>query len=68
VTDAESADGVWRKSKASGANGECVEIAFVDGTVRVRHSRDPLGAVLSFSYSEWRAFLAGARDGEFDIP
>jgi hypothetical protein len=68
VTDAESADGVWRKSKASAVNGECVEVAFGDGTVRVRHSRDPLGAVLSFSHSEWRAFLAGARDGEFDIP
>jgi hypothetical protein len=36
--------------------------------VRVRHSQDPLGAMLSFSHSEWRAFLAGARDGEFDLP
>jgi hypothetical protein len=68
VTDAESADGVWHKSSASGANGECVEVAFTDGGVRIRHSQEPHGAVLHFSHSEWRAFLAGARDGEFDLP
>jgi hypothetical protein len=68
VTDPESADGVWRKSKASLPNGDCLEVAFGNETVRIRHSQDPRGAVLSFSYAEWRAFLAGARDGEFDIP
>jgi hypothetical protein len=68
VTDAESADGVWLKSTESQANGECVEVAFGARTVRIRHSQDPSGAVLSFSHSEWRAFLAGARGGEFDLP
>ena len=68
MTDAASGDDVWRKSKASLQNGDCVEVAFGDGTVRVRHSRDPHGAVLTFSHSEWQAFLGGARDGEFDIP
>jgi hypothetical protein len=68
VTDAESADRAWRKSKFSMANGDCVEVAFEDETVRIRHSRDPSGAVLSFSHAEWQAFLAGARSGEFDLP
>jgi Domain of unknown function (DUF397) len=68
VTDAESADGNWRKSKASLPDGNCVEVAFGDEAVRVRHSQDPSGSVLYFSYSEWRAFLTGARNGEFDPP
>jgi hypothetical protein len=67
VTDAES-DGAWRKSKFSMANGDCVEVAFGDEAVLIRHSRDPSGAVLSFSHAEWQAFLAGARSGEFDLP
>jgi hypothetical protein len=32
----------------------------------MRHSRDPQGPMLSFSHSEWEAFLTGVRDGEFD--
>jgi Domain of unknown function (DUF397) len=55
----------WRKSTRSAYNG-CVEVAFVDGQVAVRDSKDRQGPVLLFTDSEWRAFLAGARDGEFD--
>jgi hypothetical protein len=57
----------WRKSTYSGLNG-CVEVAFVDGKVAVRDSKDRQGLVLFFSPAEWRAFLAGARDREFDLP
>lgn len=58
----------WRKSTASGGNGDCVEIAFVANGVLVRHSRNPSGPVLSFTHSEWRAFLTGTHNGEFDLP
>jgi Domain of unknown function (DUF397) len=68
VTDSESADDAWRKSKASSANGECLEVAFADDAVLIRHSHDSTGPVLSFSYAEWKAFLIGARNGEFDLP
>lgn len=68
MTDPEMADGVWRKSRESDKNGDCVEVALSDAGVHVRHSRNPSGPVLSFSHSEWRAFLAGARNGEFDLP
>jgi Domain of unknown function (DUF397) len=55
----------WRKSSFSGTNG-CVEIAFVEGQVAVRDSKQRYGPVLLFTAHEWTAFLAGARVGEFD--
>ena len=55
----------WRKSELCGS-GDCVEVAFAGQSVLVRNSRDPAGSVLSFTHSEWTAFLAGARNGTFD--
>jgi hypothetical protein len=55
----------WRKSTLSGANG-CVEVAFVDGQVVVRDSKNRHEHVLVFSQAEWAAFLGGVRGGEFD--
>jgi hypothetical protein len=66
VADSERADIVWRKSMASGSTGDCVEVAFTDESVLMRNSHNPLGPQLSFSYSEWTAFLTGVRRGEFD--
>ncbi|HKS46234.1 MAG TPA: DUF397 domain-containing protein [Amycolatopsis sp.] len=57
----------WRKSKRSGALGNCVEVAPLDsGEVAVRNSRFPDGPVLVYTKAEMAAFLAGAKDGEFD--
>lgn len=57
----------WRKSTYSD-NGKCVELADLgDGFVGVRD--DKLGdasPVLRFTRDEMRAFLAGAREGQFD--
>jgi hypothetical protein len=47
--------------------GECVEVGHGDDTVLMRDSKDPDGLVLTFTPSEWDAFLAGAKDGEFDV-
>jgi prepilin-type processing-associated H-X9-DG protein len=57
----------WRKSTHSGMNG-CVEVAFLDGHVAVRDSKDGASPVLLFTAHEWSAFLGGVRGGEFDLP
>jgi hypothetical protein len=44
-----------------------VEVAFVDGHVGVRDSKDQRGPVLSFTPHEWKAFLSGVQAGEFDL-
>jgi uncharacterized protein DUF397 len=33
----------------------------------VRHSKQPGGAILLYTAAEWRAFVAGAKAGEFDL-
>ncbi len=56
----------WTKSSLSFANGNCVEVTgLADGKVAVRNSRDHSG-VQVYTAEEWRAFLAGAKRGEFD--
>jgi len=57
----------WYKSTRSSGNGNCVEVAVVDDAVGVRDTKDRSGPVLVFTASEWRAFIAGAKDGEFDL-
>jgi hypothetical protein len=57
----------WRKSRYSGQLGNCLETAMLPGgQVAMRNSRDPGGPELIFSRDEMAAFLAGAKDGEFD--
>lgn len=46
----------------------CVEVALVPqlGVIYVRNSQNP-GTQMAFSAEEWRAFLAGAKNNEFDV-
>jgi len=57
----------WRKSNTSG-DSSCVEVAFADGWIGVRDTKaGDTSPVLAFTEDEWRAFLSGARSGEFDL-
>jgi Domain of unknown function (DUF397) len=57
----------WIKSSLSFANGNCVEVQYLtDGGVQVRNSRDHSQGVLTYTAEEWRDFLGGVRNGEFD--
>jgi hypothetical protein len=58
----------WRTSSFSQERGAQVQTAFLsDGSVALRHSKDPDGSILIYTPREWDAFLKGAKDGEFDL-
>jgi hypothetical protein len=53
---------VWRKSTFSGdPENECVEVSFTTNTVGMRDSKNPDGPILTFTPSEWVAFLGDLR-------
>jgi len=71
---------VWRKASYSGNDGaDCVEVtathdsaiaphkSSADVLYLMRDSKDPDGPKLAFTASEWDAFVAGVKDGEFDL-
>jgi Domain of unknown function (DUF397) len=67
MSAADLAGVTWCKSRRSGQLGNCVETAVLaGGDVAMRNSRDPHGPALIFTRDEMAAFLAGAKDGEFD--
>jgi hypothetical protein len=57
----------WFKSGRSSAQGNCVEVAKLQGGgVAVRNSRHPDGPALVFTFGEFEAFVMGAWDGDFN--
>jgi hypothetical protein len=66
LSEAEHASLAWLKAQSSTVNGQCVEVASVVGKIAIRDSKDPDGPILVYTPTEFRAFLEGARNGEFD--
>lgn len=62
---AELAGAAWRKSTRS-QTSNCVEVAPLPAAVALRDSKNRGGPVLLFDRAEWRSFLAGAKNGQFD--
>ncbi|MFJ2827017.1 DUF397 domain-containing protein [Streptomyces sp. NPDC087263] len=57
----------WLSAPGTEEHEERVEIAYLpEGAVAMRSSLDP-DTVLRYTEAEWRAFVLGARDGEFDL-
>lgn len=49
-------------------NGTCIEVSMLSADrIGVRDTKDSgAGPILVFTRAEWTAFVAGAKDGEFD--
>jgi hypothetical protein len=57
----------WVRSRACSSDG-CVEVAHLgDGSVAIRDSKDVRKAAHIFDRQEWSAFIAGVKNGEFDL-
>ncbi|WP_149180657.1 DUF397 domain-containing protein [Streptomyces sp. TRM49041] len=57
----------WHGAPGTSPDEERVEIAYLPGgAVAMRSSLEP-DTVLRYTEAEWRAFVLGAKDGEFDL-
>jgi hypothetical protein len=68
VTDRDLTGAEWRKSTRSGGGNNCVEVADnLSRIVAVRDTKNRDSGTLIFTRGEWSAFLAGVKNGEFDV-
>jgi hypothetical protein len=48
--------------------GGCVAVgALADGTIAIQDTKVSAGPVLTFTAEEWSSFVAGVKDGQFDL-
>ncbi len=52
---------IWRKSRRSLGNGNCIQVAVSSDAVMVRDSADSAGPVISYPAEAWRVFVAAAK-------
>lgn len=57
----------WRKSRRSGSEENCVEVANLPGIVAVRDSKNPDGGEIIVSRAAWRAVADRIRSGQLDL-
>ncbi|WP_326797990.1 DUF397 domain-containing protein [Streptomyces sp. NBC_01808] len=60
----------WAKSALSSGGQNCLEVAFIDGVVALRDSKDignPEAQVLILSEDDYRAFTGGIQNGQSNL-
>ncbi|MFI5942231.1 DUF397 domain-containing protein [Streptomyces uncialis] len=66
--DLTSAD--WAKSELSNGGNNCLEVAFIDGVVALRDSKDvgdPDASVLIVSMDDYRLFTTSVQAGQANL-
>ncbi|MDT0446809.1 DUF397 domain-containing protein [Streptomyces johnsoniae] len=61
---------VWVKSELSNGTNNCLQVAFVDGVVALRDSKDvgdPEAQVLVLSEDDYRAFTGAIQKGQGNL-
>jgi hypothetical protein len=64
MTEANSSWAQWCKSSYSSANGQCVEVASIGGSVAIRDSKNADGPRLVVTDTAWRAFVSALKVGD----
>ena len=58
----------WERPTGPDGTPIRLEIGYADnGLVALRYADEPDGTILIYTPAEWEAFVAGVRDGEFDV-
>jgi hypothetical protein len=59
--------GTWFLPRRTTNGGTCVETKFADDAVHVRNSLCPDAGTAVFTHEEWAVFVAGVKDGDYDV-
>ena len=57
----------FRRSSFCNFDPVCVEVARKGDVIAVRSSKNPNQSPVIFDKAEWRAFVAGVKNGEFEV-
>lgn len=62
-------ESAWNKSSYSDSNGggNCVQTQLIPEGVALGDSKNPDQGAFVFTPAEWSAFVAGVKDGQFDL-
>ncbi|GAA1922325.1 hypothetical protein GCM10009716_33590 [Streptomyces sodiiphilus] len=70
IRELDLTNAAWVKSDLSNGSQNCLEVAFVDGVVALRDSKDvgdPAAQTLILSEDDYRAFTSGIHDGQRNL-
>lgn len=59
--------GAWFVPRRTTNGTTCVETKFTDDAVYVRNNLRPEAGTAVFTHEEWAVFVAGVKDGDYDV-